>query len=92
MNILDFEKPIVELEFKIEELRNFGEDKNITLEPEIKKLEEKLEKMKADIYDRLTIWQRVQIARHPDRPYTLDYIRMLTTAHPNSSRLVGQPG
>jgi len=79
MNILDFEKPIVELEFKIEELRNFGEDKNITLEPEIKKLEEKLEKMKAEIYDRLTIWQRVQIARHPDRPYTLDYIRMLTT-------------
>ncbi len=79
MNILDFEKPIVELEFKIEELRNFGEDKNITLEPEIKKLEEKLEKMRVEIYDRLTIWQRVQIARHPDRPYTLDYIRMLTT-------------
>ena len=79
MNILDFEKPIVELEFKIEELRSFGEDKNITLDPEIEKLEEKLEKMKAEIYDRLTIWQRVQIARHPDRPYTLDYIRMLTT-------------
>lgn len=79
MNILDFEKPIVELEFKIEELKNFGVDKNITLDPEIKKLEEKLEKMKAGIYDRLTIWQRVQIARHPDRPYTLDYIRMLTT-------------
>jgi len=79
MNILDFEKPIIELELKIEELRNFGEDKNITLEPEIKKLEEKLEKMRAEIYDRLTIWQRVQIARHPDRPYTLDYIRMLTT-------------
>ena len=79
MNILDFEKPIVELEFKIEELKNFGIDKNITLDPEIKKLEEKLEKMKSGIYDRLTIWQRVQIARHPDRPYTLDYIRMLTT-------------
>jgi len=79
MNILDFEKPIIELELKIEELRNFGEDKNITLDPEIKKLEEKLEKMKTEIYERLTIWQRVQIARHPDRPYTLDYIRMLTT-------------
>ena len=79
MNILDFEKPIVELEFKIEELKNFGIDKNITLDPEIKKLEEKLEKMKSGIYDRLTIWQRVQIARHPDRPYTFDYIRMLTT-------------
>jgi len=79
MNVLDFEKPIIELELKIEELKNFGEDKNITLEPEIKKLGEKLEKMKRDIYDRLTIWQRVQIARHPDRPYTLDYIRMITT-------------
>lgn len=79
MNVLDFEKPIVELEFKIEELKNFGIDKNITLDPEIKKLEEKLEKMKVEIYDRLTAWQRVQIARHPDRPYTLDYIRMLTT-------------
>jgi len=79
MNILDFEKPVVELELKIKELKIFGIDKNITLDPEIKKLEEKLEKMKAEIYDRLTIWQRVQIARHPDRPYTLDYIRMLTT-------------
>jgi acetyl-CoA carboxylase carboxyl transferase subunit alpha len=79
MNILDFEKPIVELELKIEGLKNFGLDKNISLDPEIRKLEEKLEKMKAEIYDRLSTWQRVQIARHPDRPYTLDYIRMMTT-------------
>jgi acetyl-CoA carboxylase carboxyl transferase subunit alpha len=79
MSVLDFEKPIVELETKIEELKHFGTDKNISLDPEIKKLEEKLEKMKNEIYDRLTIWQRVQIARHPDRPYTLDYIRMITT-------------
>ncbi|MCK4881674.1 MAG: acetyl-CoA carboxylase carboxyltransferase subunit alpha, partial [Candidatus Omnitrophica bacterium] len=62
-----------------EELKHFGTDKNISLDPEIKKIEEKLEKMKNEIYDRLTIWQRVQIARHPDRPYTLDYIRMMTT-------------
>jgi len=80
MSVLDFEKPIIELEAKIEELKNFGTDKNISLDPEIKKLEEKLEKMKNEIYDRLTIWQRVQIARHPDRPYTLDYIRMMTTS------------
>jgi len=79
MNVLDFEKPIVELELKIDELKSFGEDKNIRLEPEIKKLEEKLEKMRAEIYNRLSIWQRVQIARHPDRPYTLDYIRMIMT-------------
>ena len=79
MSVLDFEKPIVELESKIKELKNFGTDKNISLDSEIKKLEEKLEKMKTDIYDRLSVWQRVQIARHPDRPYTLDYIRMTMT-------------
>ena len=79
MNVLDFEKPIIELERKITELKNFGQDKNIMLDPEIKKLEEKLEKMKVEIYSRLSVWQRVQIARHPDRPFTLDYIRMMTT-------------
>ncbi|MBP9855097.1 MAG: acetyl-CoA carboxylase carboxyltransferase subunit alpha [Candidatus Omnitrophica bacterium] len=79
MGILDFEKPIYELESKIEELRNFGDEKNISIEPEIKKLQEKLEKMKAQIYKSLTTWQRVQIARHPDRPFTLDYIRLMTT-------------
>ena len=47
------------------------------MEPEIKKLTEKLEKMKREIYEGLTAWQRVQIARHPDRPYTIDYIRMI---------------
>jgi len=77
MSILDFEKPIFELEAKIKELENFGSDKNITLEPEIRKLTEKLEKMKMEIYSNLSTWQRVQIARHPDRPYTLDYIRMM---------------
>lgn len=79
MTILEFEKPIYELESKIEELKNIGQDKNIALAPEIKSLEEKLEKMKRDVYSNLTTWQRVQIARHPDRPYTMDYIRMITT-------------
>jgi acetyl-CoA carboxylase carboxyl transferase subunit alpha len=79
MSILDFEKPIIELESKIQELKHFGTDKNISLDPEIKKLEEKLDKMKTAIYDRLTVWQRVQIARHPDRPYAFDYIRMMMT-------------
>lgn len=77
MSILEFERPIYELESKINELRTFGSDKNIALEPEIKKLSEKLEKMKRGIYEGLTAWQRVQIARHPDRPYTIDYIRMI---------------
>ena len=77
--MLDFERPIFELESKIEELKNFGSQKNITLGPEIKKLEQKLEKMKTDIYSHLTTWQRVQIARHTYRPFTLDYIRMIMT-------------
>ncbi|MDP2652557.1 MAG: acetyl-CoA carboxylase carboxyltransferase subunit alpha [Candidatus Omnitrophota bacterium] len=76
---LDFEKPVLELEAKINELKNFGSDKKINLEPEVKKLEQKLEKMKDTVYSNLTDWQRVQIARHPARPYTMDYIHMMTT-------------
>ncbi len=79
MSMLDFERPIFELESKIEELKNFGSEKNITLGPEIKKLEQKLDKMKTDIYNNLTTWQRIQIARHPYRPFTMDYIRMMMT-------------
>jgi acetyl-CoA carboxylase carboxyl transferase subunit alpha len=77
MATLDFEKPILELEHKINDLRQMG-SKRVTLEPEIKRLESKLEKLKHDIYSNMTSWQRVQIARHPKRPYTLDYIRMMT--------------
>ena len=79
MAILDFERPIHELEAKIEELKNFGSQKNVSLDPEIRKLEQKLEKMKTEIYHNLTAWQRIQIARHPDRPYMLDYIRIIMT-------------
>ena len=63
MSILEFEKPIYELEAKIEELKSFGDEKKISIEPEIKKLQEKLEKMKRQVYKSLSIWQRVQIAR-----------------------------
>ncbi|MDE2027088.1 MAG: acetyl-CoA carboxylase carboxyltransferase subunit alpha [Candidatus Omnitrophica bacterium] len=77
MATLDFEKPILELEHKIDDLRQMG-SKRVTLEPEIKRLEVKLEKLKNDIYKNMTPWQRIQIARHPKRPYTLDYIRMMT--------------
>ena len=76
---LDFEKPILELEAKINELRNFSSDRNVNLAAEIKKLEDKLEKMKSQVYNNLTAWQKVQIARHPQRPYTMDYIRLMTT-------------
>lgn len=77
MNGLDFEYPIVELERKIEELKSFTSDKRINLSSEINKLEEKLEKLRKDIYTNLTPWQRVQIARHTQRPYTLDYINTI---------------
>jgi acetyl-CoA carboxylase carboxyl transferase subunit alpha len=76
MNGLSFEKPIIELEKKIQELRGFISDKKIDLSSEVKRLEEKLEHLKKDIYGNLTSWQQVQIARHPQRPYTLDYINL----------------
>jgi len=74
MHGLDFEKPILELEKKIEELRSFTSDKKINLTSEISKLEDKLARLRQDIYKNITSWQRVQLARHPNRPYTLDYI------------------
>ncbi|MDD5431723.1 MAG: acetyl-CoA carboxylase carboxyltransferase subunit alpha [Candidatus Omnitrophica bacterium] len=79
MAALDFEKPIVELEKKIQELRNFVSDKKIDLSSEVKRLEDKLEHLKKDTYSNLTAWQKVQLARHPQRPYTLDYINMFMT-------------
>ncbi|MFH1641198.1 MAG: acetyl-CoA carboxylase carboxyltransferase subunit alpha [Candidatus Omnitrophota bacterium] len=79
MNGLDFEKPIVELEKKIRELKGFVSDKKIDLSSEVKRLEEKLEHLKKDTYGNLTPWQKVQIARHPQRPYSLDYINMIMT-------------
>lgn len=74
MKGLDFERPIIDLEKKIQELRNFTSDKKIDLTSEIKRLEEKLARLKKETYGNLTAWQKVQIARHPQRPYTLDYV------------------
>jgi len=75
-NVLDFEKPIIELENKIEEMRKH--ETVLDISKEIKTLEEKVLELKKSIYSNLTRWQRVQLARHPERPYTLDYIYMLT--------------
>lgn len=75
-NILDFEKPIIELENKIEEMRKY--ETRLDIAKEIKTLEEKVLDLKKNIYNNLTRWQRVQLARHPERPYTLDYIYMMT--------------
>ncbi len=77
--ILDFEKPIIELESKIDELKHFGQDKKVDLAAEIRKLDQKLNQMKQNIYGHLSDWQRVLIARHPARPYTLDYIHLIAT-------------
>ena len=79
MNSLDFEKPIIELEKRIQELKGFVSEKKIDLSSEIKRLEEKLERLKKDTYGNLTAWQKVQLARHPQRPYSLDYINMMLT-------------
>jgi len=76
---LNFEKPIAELEKKIEELRSFTSREDIDLSGEIKKLEDRLKKVKQEIFKNLTPWQRVQIARHPKRLYTLDYIDLMMT-------------
>lgn len=71
---LDFERPIVELERKIEELRALASEENLTLKEEIEKLERKADKLRKEVYENLNRWQRVQLARHLKRPHTLDYI------------------
>lgn len=70
--VLDFEKPIVELEQKILEMRSLTD--TLDIQPQIDMLEGQVERLREEVYRDLTRWQRVQIARHPDRPYTLDYI------------------
>ncbi len=72
--ILDFEKPIIELERKIEEMRELSAADGIDLNQEIERLGEKLNKSIEKIYSNLSRWQRVQLARHPNRPYTMDYV------------------
>jgi len=76
---LEFEKPIAELEKKIEELTLFTSNGGIDLEEEILKLQKKSDQMLAEIYSKLSSWQKVQISRHPNRPYTLDYIEAVLT-------------
>jgi acetyl-CoA carboxylase carboxyl transferase subunit alpha len=75
-NILEFEKPIIELEEKISEMKKLED--NLDIKNEIENLENKVTLLKKNIYENLTRWQRVQLARHPERPYTLDYIFLMT--------------
>ncbi len=71
---LDFEKPIIELEQKIEELRRFTDESGVDLSDEVEKLESRLAQLSNSVYDNLSSWQRVQLARQPGRPTTLEYI------------------
>lgn len=75
-NYLDFEKPILDLEQKIAEMRSMSDKFDIS--SEINKLEYKVNILRKDIFEKLTPWQIVQLARHPERPYTLDYIYLMT--------------
>ena len=78
-NFLDFEQPIAELESKIEELRFVQDDSAVDISAEIGKLAKKSQTLTKDIYAKLSAWQISQVARHPQRPYTLDYIGMMMT-------------
>ena len=79
MNFLDFEQPIAELEAKIEELRYVGSDRELNINEEIKRLKKRSRELTEAIFSRLSAWQVAQIARHPRRPYTLDYIERIFT-------------
>jgi acetyl-CoA carboxylase carboxyl transferase subunit alpha len=74
--VLEFEKPIAELEQKMEEMRRYADNPDIA--HEIEKIEKRVDQLRRSIYSGLTRWQKVQLARHPERPYTLDYIGLMT--------------
>jgi acetyl-CoA carboxylase carboxyl transferase subunit alpha len=74
---LDFEQPIIELEDKIAELKHFASVQNVPVDEEVERLSAKAERLRNEIFSKLTAWQQVQLARHPLRPYTLDYIHAI---------------
>lgn len=79
MNFLEFEQPIAELEAKIEELKFLGSDAGVGLTEEVKKLQAKSRALTTSIFQNLSPWQITQLARHPQRPYALDYVSMIFT-------------
>lgn len=79
MNFLEFEQPIAELEAKIEELRYVGDDSDLNVSEEISKLEKRSNELTDTIFSSLNAWQVSQVARHPQRPYTLDYTQRIFT-------------
>ncbi len=79
LNYLDFEQPIADLEAKIEELRNVADGNAVNISEEIARLEKKSQSLTEQIFSKLTAWQVAQLARHPQRPYTLDYVGHIFT-------------
>ncbi|MEM6264215.1 MAG: acetyl-CoA carboxylase carboxyltransferase subunit alpha [Bacteroidota bacterium] len=77
-NVFDFERPIVELESKLLEMRKIATENEVEMEGEALELEKKIHSLKVNIYSNLNRWQKVQISRHPERPYSLDYIHAIT--------------
>ena len=78
-SFLEFEKPIAELEGKIEELRHLSDDSEISIVDEVERLQSRVDKQLTQTYAKLTAWQKVQVARHPERPHCLDYVKALIT-------------
>jgi acetyl-CoA carboxylase carboxyl transferase subunit alpha len=76
-NEMDFEKPVLELRTKIADLKEYNEKSDVDLSKEIEKLEHRLRKLEDDIYSNMSAWDKFQVARHPERPTTLDYIQLL---------------
>lgn len=76
--LLEFEKPIAELEEKLADMKMLASNNDVDVNEAVKTLEKKIKKLKKDTFDNLTRWQRVQLSRHPERPYTLDYIYEIT--------------
>ena len=76
--LLDFEKPISELESKLADMKELAKSSDVDVSDAISELEKRILKLKKDTFGNLTRWQRVQLSRHPDRPYTLDYIYEIT--------------
>jgi acetyl-CoA carboxylase carboxyl transferase subunit alpha len=74
---LDFEKPMSELERKLEEMKTLAKENNVDVSDAISLLENNITDLRKEIFENLTRWQRVQLSRHPDRPYTLDYIELI---------------
>ncbi|MEI6339713.1 MAG: acetyl-CoA carboxylase carboxyl transferase subunit alpha, partial [Verrucomicrobiota bacterium] len=79
LQILEFEKPIADLQQKLEEIKSHVRGQDINLAPEVRAMQEKIEVTKKEVYANLTAWQRVQIARHSARPFFLDYVELAFT-------------